>query len=200
MTVGALRSLAAIPEEKRTFDEAVATLKQSSLLESQGNVGSSRVDKLVKSKGAVNAFTTSVSPDSPTVPEVQKWFSGLIGDEDLLQSTKIDIPLIVNVIAQTGTTVNIVKRLQAKPAFYEKRLLDIGVFRFPEATHPYIQLYRIKITAWYENKRAFWRLEEKAGLTGEFYSHIFYPRKAVIEKLSPETKEKAQREARELFA
>ena len=65
MIVVSLRSLAAIPEENRTFDKAVATLKQNSLLEPQRYVGSSRVDEFAKSKGAMSAFTTS-----ETVPEV----------------------------------------------------------------------------------------------------------------------------------
>ena len=75
--------------------------------------------------------------------QLQQWLSGLVSGEDLLRATKIDPQLIVNVIAQTGTTVSVVKRLQSKPAFYEKRLLDIGVFRFPDATRPYIQIRRI---------------------------------------------------------
>ena len=54
MIAGLLRPLAVIPEEKRSFDQAVATLKQNSLMESQGDVESSRVDKLVNSEGAVN--------------------------------------------------------------------------------------------------------------------------------------------------
>ena len=70
MLVGVLRSLAAKAEAKRSFDEAVATLKQNSLLEPQGNIGSSRVDKFVKSKGAMSAFATDVSSDSVTVTEV----------------------------------------------------------------------------------------------------------------------------------
>ena len=44
---------------------------------------------------------------------------------------KIDVSLIVNVIAQT---------LQSTSGSYQKRLLDIGVFRFSDAARPYIQV------------------------------------------------------------
>ena len=62
MIAGLLRSLAAIPEEKRSFDQAVATLKQNSLMESQGDVESSHVDKLVNSEGdgELNVFASIV--------------------------------------------------------------------------------------------------------------------------------------------
>jgi len=74
MTIGSLRSLAAIPDQERSFDNVVATLKQNSLLEPQGSVESSRVDKLVKNKDAMNSFAPGVSSDAAIVKEVSHSF------------------------------------------------------------------------------------------------------------------------------
>jgi hypothetical protein len=67
--VGSLRSLAAISEEERTFDKAVATLKQASILEPQGNVESSSVQKLVKNKEAMRVFAPDLPADAAIVTE-----------------------------------------------------------------------------------------------------------------------------------
>jgi hypothetical protein len=164
---------------------------------------------------------------------VQKWLQDLIGDKEVLLSAKIDIPLIMNIIAQTGATASVIGKLSKKPASYEKNLLDIGVFRFPDATHPHIQVRRLhlfrdhsglttrsctalrllrgtrlRVSLWFRRRkagsqevrccwtRAFAALPTSAA---EFYTHKFSPRKTVIDKLSPEIKEKVEQEARELF-
>ncbi|KAF9562409.1 hypothetical protein CPC08DRAFT_614347, partial [Agrocybe pediades] len=79
---------------------------------------------------------------------VQAWFTKLISDEDVLKSTKIDIKVLANIVAQTGATVDCFASLISKTERHEKTIVDIGVLRFPDQDRPHFQLYRIQLHAW----------------------------------------------------
>lgn len=75
--------------------------------------------------------------------QVQAWFTKLIGDDDVLKSTKIDIDTLAKIVASTGATVDSFESFFAKNEHHEKTLIDIGVLRFPDIDHPH---FKVEIT------------------------------------------------------
>lgn len=69
-----------------------------------------------------------------------------IEDEDVLESTKIDINVLGRIVAQTGATVDSFEAFFAKSEHHEQTIIDIGVLRFPDIDHPFFKVYRNKIS------------------------------------------------------
>jgi len=196
MISGTLHLLEKIPPKERTWDKVMSTMMQASLLEpSDGKVD--RVDKLLKS--GVNVFKFDGSPDAAIVKEVEGWFSKLISDEDVLRSTKIDIKVLAQIVAQTGATIDSFETLFYKNESHEKTMVDIGILRFPDISHPYFKVYRIKLDAWSQSKRVLMVQDDQNGITGEFNARNFRPRKEVIAELAEKTKKKAIEETESLW-
>lgn len=73
--------------------------------------------------------------------QVQSWFLNLIQDQEVLNSTQIDINVLANVVARTGATIDNFETFFFKNEGHEKTLVDIGVLRFPDAEKPHFQVY-----------------------------------------------------------
>lgn len=63
-----------------------------------------------------------------------------MSDPDVLNSTKIDINVLANIVAQTGAAVDSFESFFAKEEHQEQTLVDIGVLRFPDIDHPYFKV------------------------------------------------------------
>lgn len=111
----------------------------------------------------------------------------LIKDSDVLRSTKIDIKVLAEIVAQTGATITNVETLFFKEESHERNLVDIGVLRYPDIDQPYfkvcetlgkledgqvefnngiIQVYRIQLKAWSRSRRVLMVQEDYNGITG----------------------------------
>lgn len=205
MISGTLRLL----EKKRkelnrplSWDDLLSTLMQNPLIDFDDSEAGSKVDrtdKLIK-PAVTNFFKISGAPDPIVVREVETWFTNFIGDQDILDSTVIDIKIMARIVAQTGATIDSVAALIHKIEHHEKTLVDIGVLRFPDPDHPYFKIYRIRLTAWSVSSRYIAWQEDSNGITGELNVRHFRPRKSIIDEMKKEVKDKAVEEAENIFS
>lgn len=194
MIAGTMKTLA--KQTDKSWPAVVAAMTQNPLLEPDATE-IARADKLIKS--GVSAFKFDGSPDHGICREVNTWFVNLIKDDDVLQSTKIDINVLARIVAQTGAAIETFEQFFAKNARHEKTMIDIGVLRFPDIDRPYFKLYRIKVSAWSDCSRILFVQEDKNGITGEFNSRIFRPRASVMAGMTDDARKKAIQEANAMF-
>ncbi|KAF8877750.1 hypothetical protein CPB84DRAFT_357214 [Gymnopilus junonius] len=205
MIAGTMRLLEKKRKEKGdplSWDEVMSVLMQNTLIEPDDSKAGSKIDradKLIK-PSVLNFFKISGAPDPTVVKEVQTWFTKFIGDQDILDSTKINIKVMAEIVAQTGATIDSVEAVIHKIEHHEKTLVDIGVLRFPDPEHPYFKVYRIKLTAWSVSARYLAWQEDSSGITGELNVRHFQPRKSVMDKMRKEVLDKAVKESEDIFS
>ncbi|KAL7783393.1 hypothetical protein V8C43DRAFT_326364 [Trichoderma afarasin] len=193
MIAGNLKSLGQQPD--KSWDAVLGNMMYNPLLDPRNQVVS-RADKF---KGSVNGFKFNGSPDASIVREVQAWFKDLISDDDVLNSTKIDVEVLAKIVAQIGAILDNFEKFFAKDEYHEQALIDIGVLRFPDVDQPYFKVYRIKLAAWSDSSRILIHQEDTSGITGEFNSRVFRPHAYVIQQLNSATFQKAAATADALF-
>ncbi|KAF8206652.1 hypothetical protein K438DRAFT_1962984 [Mycena galopus ATCC 62051] len=200
MIAGTNRELEQTPAEERTWDKIIAIFMQNPLIEPVDTPTANivRADKLIKKDS--NWFKVDRHKDDGVAREVLSWFTTLISDEDVLNSTKIDIKVFADIVATTGAAIDSFLSFFSKTEHHEKTVVDIGVLRYPDIDHPYFKVYRIKISAWSDTTRITFHAEDANGITGEYNVRLFKPRDSVISGMKAETKKKASEEADAMFA
>lgn len=194
MIAGTMKTLGKLHD--KSWKSVLSTMMQNELLEPD-STEIARADKLIKSGSS--DFKFDGSPSQGIINEVKTWFVKLISDDDVLQSTRIDIDVLARIVAQTGATITSFETFFAKTEHHEQTLIDIGVLRFPDIDHPYFKLYRIKLVAWSDSTRILFHQEDKNGITGEYNSRIFRPRQSVIDGLTESARAKAIAAANAMF-
>ncbi|XP_024534186.1 uncharacterized protein LOC112347482 [Selaginella moellendorffii] len=134
---GTTTLLAKVPPEERTWEKVNSMFMQNPLVEPMGD-GVSRADKFINKSS--NDFKFDGSPDSAIVRAVQTWFVNFIADQDVLESTKINIEVLGRIVAQSGATINSFETIFAKHEYHEKTMVDIGVLRYPDMLNPYFKV------------------------------------------------------------
>jgi hypothetical protein len=83
---------------------------------------------------------------------VHEWFASLVDDDDILKSTTIDIDSMAAIVAAARETIQEdtksdateqlgkSRRLQSRVGEQSKVLVDVGVLRFPDPTHPFFKV------------------------------------------------------------
>ena len=66
----------------------------------------------------------------------------LIGDQDILDSTKIDIEVFAKIVAQTGATVDSFESF-AKNEYHSQSVLAIGILRHHESIFSFCASHRV---------------------------------------------------------
>jgi len=195
------RELAKLPADKKSWNDILACCAQNTtiepIIEKEGDTF--RSDKLIKDHGD-SYFKFSGKPDPSIVNEVLAWFKTLIRDEDVLNSTQIDIKMMADIVAQCGATVEGLSTLVYKHEYHERTIIDIGVIRYPDPLQPYFKIYRIQLKAWSDCSRIAFKQNDKNGITGEYNVRKYKPREEVIAGLKKETKAKAIAEAEDMFS
>lgn len=79
-------------------------------------------------------------PTKLIVPQVKAWFEGFIADDDVLESTKIDIGWCEYAVCQTGAAVKNLWEVLAKTQKVQRELIDIGVLRYPSKKSPHFKV------------------------------------------------------------
>jgi len=123
--------------------------------------------------------------DKNVLNDVEAWFSSLIsvsGDEDVINSTRIDIRSLGNIVASTGASCVWFEAILGKNEYNSHTMLEIGVLRYPHPETPYFKAYRIKLKAWSDSTTAFYLQSDTNGIEGEFSSCRFKPRHNVMDQ------------------
>lgn len=123
----------------------------------------------------------------------------LLTDQDILDSTQIDIEGLASVVASTGARVDSIQTVFLKSEHREQTLLEIGVLRYPDIDNPFFKVYRIKLTAWSDCGRFVMVQKDQNGIVGEITVQKFKPRSSVISNMRKEIQKKAVDEAEALF-
>merc|ERR1712232_722863 len=192
---GTTRAIEKIPFKDRSWEKVISTLQQNTLLEPMDEHGVQNTDKLIKNYGA-GVFRCDGSPDSTIVKEVEVWFKNLIQDEDVINSTGIDINVLGKIVASTGAAVDSFETFFAKKVHHEQTMIEIGILRYPDIEHPFFKVYRIKLVAWSDCSRVLFVQDDKNGITGEYSMRRYKPRDNIIKDLKEETKKRQSKKLR----
>ncbi|KLO07187.1 hypothetical protein SCHPADRAFT_932620 [Schizopora paradoxa] len=131
--------------------------------------------------------------------DVSNWFASLIGDDDVVESTKLDIHVLADIIAANFTSNDGSSTFSAENDQNEKTVLDINVLRYPDSRTRYFKVYRIQLTAWGDSRRGFLRSKADVGISAVYNVRQFKPRSSYIAGLDDEVKAKAIAHAEALF-
>jgi len=188
--------LGRLPKEKHTWEKVVEVLAQSPMLEPLG-------DGIVKSdEYSLKNFTWLAldgKPDPIARAKVGAWFRALIGDTDVLDSTKVDIGWCEWMVCKTGSEVKRVWEYLGKAERIDRTLVDIGVLRYPTKENPYFKVFRIKLRVWAYSKRIASVQSDDHGVIGEYQCQKYRACSDVIEMLSEKAKRSAARQTEALL-
>eukprot|EP01023_Acetabularia_acetabulum_P005463 TRINITY_DN1222_c2_g1_i1.p1 TRINITY_DN1222_c2_g1~~TRINITY_DN1222_c2_g1_i1.p1 ORF type:complete len:473 (-),score=76.86 TRINITY_DN1222_c2_g1_i1:157-1521(-) len=190
------RDIAKLPSGQRTWSNVVKILNASPVTEIQGSMQTRR-DTL--KKDGTNFFKFDGSPDSNVVREVKTWFTNLVSDADILDSTRIDINVLARIVAATGVRVDSFESFFFASDSKKQKVLDIGVLRYPDIDHPYFKAYRLQLMAWSKSVRFLFVQDDTNGIDGELKVVKYKPNDEAIKALKDEVLDQAVAEAEELF-
>lgn len=186
----AKNALAKIKGEQRDWDTIVQAFLQCPLLDNDPQQSIYRVDDW--STQRTNWFKQRVEYAS-VANEVSIWLESLLQDSDVfLARGKRDLDAIMDV-AHAGSLLDGIIHTGSG----RRKLLDIGVLRYPDPEHPFIKVYRLQLEAWYESKVVLGHASDRNGIRAEFNLRQFRPRDAVIGLLDKELIDQVVKEARQ---
>ncbi|KIP07643.1 hypothetical protein PHLGIDRAFT_70736 [Phlebiopsis gigantea 11061_1 CR5-6] len=78
---------------------------------------------------------------------------------------------MAGIVAKTGAAIEAINEIVYNKENQSKTIVDIGVLRFPDTSHPYFKVYHIKLEAWSQSKRLLIVQDNKSGITGGTLRH-----------------------------
>ncbi|RPB17978.1 hypothetical protein L211DRAFT_799097 [Terfezia boudieri ATCC MYA-4762] len=187
----ATKEISKLSPDQRSWEAIVSAFTTNPLLEEMDDSTVYIADNLIKEN--INFFKFDGSPDKAVVTEVMTWFKKLVRDEDVVRATPIDIRQLARIVAQTGAGIdwqNIITVVHNKEK-HSKKVLDVGVLRYPDISHPYLKVYRIQLEAWSSCERIGPCQRDSNGISGAYNCRKYKPRDDVIRRLKPEVLEMA---------
>ncbi|KAJ2934423.1 hypothetical protein H1R20_g2688, partial [Candolleomyces eurysporus] len=120
--------------------------------------------------------------------EIERWFSELIQDKEVLEFTGLKgLPGVKDIVARYGVS-------QQKEYTLNKVFLDIGVLVYLDKETPLLRVYSIQLTAWATCKTIFGFIEKnRNGIIGEYRSCAYKPKRELITGLSQKVRDEAKR-------
>lgn len=137
--------------------------------------------------------------DQQVVQQVITWFENLIGDPDVLNSTRINIKDYANIVGATDAAVENLQTLIMRTEEVERSVMEVGVLRYPDLDNPYFKMYRIKLKAYRKSFRVTFVQKDESGIKGQYAMQVFRPRSSVISSLKEKTRKMAVAEVESLF-
>lgn len=145
-------------------------------------------------------FKFDGSPDPDLVQKVMNWWeSEACPDPDIRNDSKLDIGSLAKIVAWSGATITNFWNFWSKHERHDRRVLEIGVMRFPSVANPHFKIYRIQIHAWSDCTRTVWHQEDKNGIQSVITSQRFRPNDEVLAQVKEETTKKAADEIDDMF-
>ncbi|KAI4730337.1 hypothetical protein E4T49_01911 [Aureobasidium sp. EXF-10728] len=214
MIAGTTKLIGEIPPEQRSWDKVIECCMQNPLMEPKDDKPISREDEMLEKSSSV--FKVSGAPDDSIVKKVSHaigiryshtddnikvatWFHKFIDDQDILDSTKIDINTLGRIVAQTGATISDFESFWGKHEVHEQTMVDIGILRYPDIDNPFFKVYRIQLVAKSDCTRILFAQDDMNGIRGRFDCRKFKPRESVTKSMTSEARGKAVSYANSLF-
>jgi len=146
-------------------------------------------------------FKTDGSADPKIVQKIMTWWEGeACPDPDIRGDSKLDIGAMAKIVAESGAAIDNFVALFHKEVRHERRMLEVGVMRYPTIAKPHFTLYRIQLFAWSDCTRTLWHQEDTNGIKSSVTSQTFKPNDEVLGKVKAETTQKAASEIDDMFA
>ncbi|CAI9724229.1 Hypothetical predicted protein [Octopus vulgaris] len=177
------------------FEEYVATLTQNPFLETAEDGAFFNQDF----QGFESFGISTGGYDRAIAEQARSWFINLVQDKDILDSSKIEIEDFVNIVSASGAAVECFATLFYKKIRVERRVVDLGVVRYPDLENPFLKMYRIKIFAFRNSERIVFIEDKESGIGGTINVQRFNPRRSVIQNVSEKAINRAVAEAESLF-
>ena len=190
-----------IKDARLRFVTATAALEIKRMCESRTDVTWVDLEKIMNEcimleKGddsTVNKMETKTLEDLEYVDDksgyLKAWFGDLIkqADADVYEAMRLngdEIDHVVN-LALKDVNVHGFWSLFASSISAREDILDIGMIRFPTEEHPYVKLYRIRVSSRADGNRVlFFGGEMEACVSVELTSRKYYPRMDMFKTLS----------------
>ncbi|EJD46468.1 hypothetical protein AURDEDRAFT_164299 [Auricularia subglabra TFB-10046 SS5] len=136
-------------------------------------------------------------PDIPRL--LDAWFAKLVGDADLVSArAEVDLSSISPVVSHAGRPT--AQSLLFKKERKTKQLVDVGLVRYPDPKQPYVKVYRIELSAWYESTILLGCTFDKNGVRATFDLLEMEPLEMTVCPQKPTDMRLALAEADALFA
>ncbi|XP_036359892.1 uncharacterized protein LOC115212730 isoform X4 [Octopus sinensis] len=167
-------------EREVKFEEYVATLTQNPFLETAEDGAFFNQDF----QGFESFGISTGGYDRAIAEQARSWFINLVQDKDILDSSKIEIEDFVNIVSASGAAVECFATLFYKKIRVERRVVDLGVVRYPDLENPFLKMYQLKIAAYRSSTRLLFLEKKQSGIGGSIYIRKFVPRRAAIATLT----------------
>ena len=186
--------------ESLTWDVLVSMMDQNVTV--QPRAGSEDIYKTDhKSLDEAHWFSTHEYAEQSTSDEVNRWLHEFLADPEFVAIVGEDnLKAISDLFATRGSNVDSFAHVFANNDDHHRTLLDVGIIRIPDITHPYIRLFRIKIEASSHDQRYFVVYQNDCStLTADLNVKEYQPRPEILEKIKPEILDKAAAAASDMF-
>lgn len=203
IAAGALKTIEKMKPEDRTWSNVQGALRQCGVLEPMEAETLGPGDIFYhpgESDSKLAVFQVDGSPDQEVMQQINAWFHDLVcNDQDIVDSTNVDIGSLSRIVASSGATIRGFDTFFLANEEHSKTVLEIGVLRYPDMDHPYLKLYRLKVTAQSKCWRVLFVEHNRNSLVGEFTMQRFKLRESVWAELKEPTIKKAVEEFDSLF-
>ncbi|EJD46535.1 hypothetical protein AURDEDRAFT_164363 [Auricularia subglabra TFB-10046 SS5] len=158
------------------WDLLMHALLQSGTLQASGTP-IDRADMLVRKTAS---FVLNGGPHNRLLKDVNQWLQGLVAaDPSLFEFTSYTLDALAACIVQESTAALISGNIHKMKGRHEGKV-DVPILRLPDAKHPYLTVYRIRVDVWSSKQRAFVvRQSDELVLSGQYNVRYF--------KLRPES-------------
>ena len=190
-----------ITDDRLKFVTATAALEIKRMCDSCTNITWSQLEKVMNEcvmveKGddsTINKLETKTLGDLEDVEDkveyLKLWFKDLVkkADPDVYESMRLkgdEIDTVLDLVLK-DVGVHGFLSLFASSIHAKKDIMDIGFLRFPSDDHPYVKLYRIRVSSRADGARIlFFGGGMEASVSVELTSRKYYPRLDMFKSIS----------------
>nr|POE49185.1 hypothetical protein CFP56_32335 [Quercus suber] len=144
LALEATRAIHAVPVALRSWDRIVEALTANQAIRRVSN----DIHRSDTYKNVDSGLFRGDGVNEGVKRQVYSWFVNLIGDDDVLQVTRIDIDAFGHIVAVHGQEINDPAEIFYRSKSQDRTIMDIGLLRYPDPDHPHMKLYRIQLHAW----------------------------------------------------
>ncbi|OBZ69940.1 hypothetical protein A0H81_10521 [Grifola frondosa] len=156
------------------------------------------VDRTAYITKPMEFFNFAKHKNMSVINETYAWFTSAVLDADIINSTQIDIGVFSEIMVTMGAVMQCFQHDVKKNEILEKKIVDIGVLRYPDIENPYLKVYRIRLTAWCDTTHVLVGRPPN-GITGTCNMRCFSPILNKIASLQAITIDKLLAEADVMF-
>lgn len=182
----------ALDPAARSWEAVVGAVAKSSVLGPRASGTASQEKDFVVQR---DKWFAKSDQRNKVYTEARNWLATVVDDPDILAARgEIDLQSISAIVG--GGERHGPDSLVFKSNANGKRLLDVGMVRYPDPENPYIKVYRLELSAWHESTVVMGHTSDRNGIRARFDMQEFKPR----ERASPAARQQGTGMSRALAA